>query len=90
MWTGDNTPDCSDDAGAAGWVEITDSEHMDIFAFAVDDNLSYTQVILDNGTDTMSQKVRKIRMDMQGRLVVDNTITRRVEDVINVRNDLLL
>ena len=90
MWTGDNTPDCTDDAGTAGWVEITDPEAMDIFAFTVDDNLSYTQVILDNGTDTLSQKVRKIRMNLRGRLVVDNTITRRLEDVINVRNDLLL
>ncbi len=90
MWTGDNTPDCSDDAGTAGWVEITDPDAMDIFAFTVDDNLSYTQVILDNGTNTLSQKIRKIRMNMRGRLVVDNTITRRIEDVINVRNDLLL
>lgn len=90
MWTGDNAPDCTDAAGADDWVEITDPEAMDIFAFTVDDNLSYTQVIMDNGTDTLSQKVRKIRMDIQGRLVVDNTITRRVEDVINVRNDLLL
>jgi type II secretory pathway pseudopilin PulG len=90
MWTGDNTPDCTDAAGAAGWVEITNPEQMDVFAFTVDDDLSYTQVILDNGSDTLSQKVRKIRMDMQGRLVTDNTITRQIEDVINVRNDLLL
>ena len=90
MWTGDNAPDCDADAGAAGWVEITNPENMDIFAFNVDDNLSYTQVILDNGTDTVSQRIRKIRMNMQGRLVMDNTIIREVEDVINVRNDLLL
>ncbi len=90
MWTGDNAPDCTDDAGAAGWVEITNPENMDIFAFNVDDNLSYTQVILDNGTDTVSQRIRKIRMNIQGRLVMDNTIVREVEDVINVRNDLLL
>lgn len=90
MWTGDNTPDCDSDAGTDGWVEITDPENMDIFAFTVDDNLSYTQLIKDDGVDTLSQKIRKIRMDMQGRLVLDNTIVRRVEDVINVRNDLLL
>lgn len=90
MWTGNNSPDCTADAGTDGWVEITDPEDMDIFAFSVDDDLSYTQVILDNGTDTVSQRIRKIRMNMQGRLVVDNTITRTLEDVINVRNDLLL
>ena len=90
MWTGDNAPDCTDAAGAAGWVEITNPDNMDIFAFNVDDNLSYNQVILDNGTDTVSQRIRKIRMNIQGRLVIDNTIVREVEDVINVRNDLLL
>jgi Tfp pilus assembly protein PilW len=90
MWTGDNAPDCTDAAGAAGWVEITNPDNMDIFAFNVDDNLSYTQVILDNGSDTVSQRIRKIRMNIQGRLVIDNTIVREVEDVINVRNDLLL
>ena len=90
MWTGDNTPDCSDAAGAAGWVVITDPAQMDIFAFSVDDDLSYQQVILDNGIDTLSQRVRKIRMGMQGRLVLDDSITRRIEDVISVRNDLLL
>ena len=91
MWTGDASPDCSSAAGAAGWVQITNPENMDIFAFSVDDNLSYTQVIKDDGVNpTVSQKIRKIRMDMQGRLVLDNTITRHMEDVIAVRNDLLL
>jgi Tfp pilus assembly protein PilW len=91
MWTGDASPDCSSAAGAAGWVQITNPENMDIFAFSVDDDLSYTQVIKDDGVNpTISQKVRKVRMDIQGRLVLDNTITRRMEDVIAVRNDLLL
>ena len=91
MWTGDNAPDCDSAAGADGWVQITDPDTMDIFAFTVDDNLSYTQVISDDGAGgTVSQKVRKVRMDVEGRLVVDNTITRHMEDIISVRNDLLL
>ena len=91
MWTGDQSPDCSSAAGATDWVQITNSENMDIFVFTVDDNLSYTQEILNDGFgNTLSQKVRKIRMNMQGRLVLDNTIIRRIEDVIAVRNDLLL
>lgn len=91
MWTGNNTPDCSAAAGASGWEQITNPANMDIFAFNVDDNLSYTQVISDDGAGTtVSQKVRKVRMDLRGRLVVDNTVTRRLEDVIAVRNDLLL
>ena len=91
MWTRDASPDCTSAAGAAGWVQITNPENMDIFAFSVDDILSYTQVIKDDGVNpTISQKIRKVRMDMQGRLVLDNTITRHMEDVIAVRNDLLL
>lgn len=91
MWTGDATADCSDAAGAAGWVQITNPDNMDIFGFSVDDDLSYTQVIQDDGFgNTLSQKIRKVRMNIRGRLVVDNTIVRRVEDIINVRNDLLL
>jgi len=90
MWTGDNAPNCDAAAGAAGWVQITNPESMDIFAFSVDDDLSYEETILDNGTDTLTQKIRKLRMDMQGRLVLDNTVQRHIVDVIDVRNDLLL
>ena len=91
MWTGDENPNCADAAGAAGWVQVTNPDNMDIFAFSVDENLSYTQVVKDDGAgNTVTQKVRKIRMNMRGRLVLDNTITRTVEDIISVRNDLLL
>jgi len=91
MWTGDQSPDCSSAAGAGNWVQITNSENMDIFVFTVDDNLSYSLEILNDGLgNTLSQKVRKIRMNIQGRLVLDNTIVRRIEDVIAVRNDVLL
>jgi len=90
MWTGDETPNCAAAAGTSDWVEITNRENMDIIAFSVDEDLSYTQEIFNDGVTTLSQKVRKIRMSMQGRLVVDDSITRSVEDVIAVRNDLLL
>ena len=91
MWTGNSAPDGSVAAGTASWVQITNPENMDIFAFSVDENLSYTQEILNDGFgNTLSQKVRKIRMNMRGRLVLDNTIVRRIENVISVRNDLLL
>ena len=91
MWTGDAGPDCTSAAGSAGWVQITNPENMDIFNFSVDDDLSYSQVILDDGAgNTITQRVRKVRMDIQGRLVLDNTISRHMEDIISVRNDLLL
>ena len=89
MWTGGAAPDCS---AAAGWVQITNPENMDIFSFSVDDDLSYTQVIKvdDAGNTAVSQRVRKIRMEIQGRLVLDPTIVRQMGDVIAIRNDLLL
>jgi type II secretory pathway component PulJ len=91
MWTGDSAPDCTDAAGSAGWVQITNPDNMDIFDFSVDDDLSYSQVILDDGAgNTVSQRVRKVRMDIQGRLVMDNSISRQMEDIIAIRNDLLL
>jgi len=89
MWAGDESPNCAAAAGTSEWVEITNPENMDITAFSVDEGLSYTQVIFTDGVTTISQKVRKISMSMQGRLVIDNSITRSVEDVIAVRNDLL-
>jgi hypothetical protein len=92
MWTGDSAPDCTDAAGSAGWVQITNPENMDIFDFSIDDDLSYSQGILfdSDGNAIVTQRVRKVRMDIQGRLVLDNSISRQMEDIIAVRNDLLL
>jgi type II secretory pathway component PulJ len=91
MWIGDATPDCMSDAGAAGWVQITDPENMDISEFAIDDDLSYTEVIQDNGFgDTLSLRVRKIHLNLRGHLVTNETIKRQMEDTISIRNDLLL
>jgi len=90
MWTGDAEPVCTDAAGAGNWVQVTNPDNMDIFGFTVDEDLSYTVEIFNDGTNTVSQKIRKVRMNMQGRLVMDNSIVREIEDVIAVRNDLLL
>ena len=88
MWTLDDaTVDCDDDTG---WTAITNPENMDIFDFSVDEGLSYTAEVYDDGATTVSQKVRKIRVNLQGRLVLDDTIVREIEDVITVRNDLLI
>ena len=89
MWTGDSSASCNDPSGGA-WVQITNPDNMDIFGFSVDDDFSYTELIRDDGAgNTLSQRVRKVRMVVEGRLVMDNDIVRRVEDVISVRNDLL-
>jgi hypothetical protein len=90
MWTGDAPPDCTEAPNTGSWVQVTNPDNMDIFAFSVDEDLSYEVEIFNDGTNSLSQKIRKVHMNMQGRLVMDPTIVRQVEDVIAVRNDLLL
>lgn len=88
MWTGGNAPDC--DADSANWVLVTNPQSMNVTAFTVDDSQSFTEVILDDGVRTISQRVRKLRFNIQAALVDDEQIHREVEDVISVRNDLLI
>jgi hypothetical protein len=88
MWTGGNAPDCAGDD--TNWVRVTNPDSMDITNFNVDDDLSYTETIFDNGITVIQQKVRKLRFTIDGQLVNASGITRRMEDVISVRNDLLL
>jgi len=106
MWTGSGGPDLSEAdplnppewicdpprTQEADWVAVTDPEDTDIFGFSVDDDLSYTQVIQTDpsGNPLLSQRVRTIRLTIEGGLRVDQTIVRRVQDVISVRNDLLI
>ena len=89
MWTGGNAPNCAS-TNDANWVRITNAASMDITNFNVDTSLSYTENIFDDGTTVISQKVRKLRFTMDGQLINHNDISRRMEDVITLRNDLLL
>ena len=89
MWTGGNAPDCA--ASDNNWLRVTNPDSMDITAFSVDPSQSYTEEIYNDGAGkVISQKVRKLRFTIDGRLVTDNSISRRLEDTISVRNDLLL
>ena len=94
MYTGapgaDDTVDpCDPDSG--GWVEITNPENVNITVFSIDDQLSYTEIILqDLNGNVISQKVRKLRLGLRGELFRDPDIFREVEDVISIRNDLIL
>jgi type IV pilus assembly protein PilW len=90
MYTGATQPSCTEADGADGWVAITDPEKINITAFTVDDSLSYTQLVLQDVNDNeVSQRVRKIRMNLQGQLVLQPTITRTMQDIISVRNDFI-
>jgi len=91
MWAGDEdeVPDCDADTGGS-WVSVTNSASMNITDFTVDDGLSYTQVIFDDGAgNTISQRVRKVRFRIDAQLVNAEEVSRRMEDVISIRNDFL-
>lgn len=91
MWVGDSAPDCSAAAGADDWVAITNPQNMDITAFTVDSGQSFEAEVYNDGMgNTLNQRVRRIHMNLGGRLVMDNSITRQLEETINIRNDLLL
>jgi hypothetical protein len=90
MWTGTTDTETEPCDVDEQWVEITDRNNMNISGFSVAEVASYDQVIRDDGVNPIiKQKVRKIRVNLAGSLVMDPTITRQIEDIINVRNDLL-
>ena len=91
MWVGNSMPNCGADAGDGDWVAISNANNMDITAFEVNDAQSFTAEVFNDGMgNTLNQRVRRIHMNLTGRLVMDNSITRQLEETINIRNDILL
>jgi prepilin-type N-terminal cleavage/methylation domain-containing protein len=89
MWVGGSSPECVGTNDS--WVSLTDQNDMDITTFTLDDDLSYTEVILDDGFGNQTrQRVRKIRFNIAGQLVSDGTINRQISEVITIRNHLVL
>lgn len=97
MWVGDASPDCdasftdtSPDLSNIFWVPVTDPNLVDIIDFTVDNSEavgSYQQELVEEDEITLVQNVRYVQLEIEGRLNLDNTITRRVQDRIKVRND---
>ena len=88
MWVGDSTPNCN--ATNTDWVAVTDPDFVDIELFNVDDADSYSQSITTESGGTLTQRSRLVLMQIEGRLILDNAITRRIENTIKVRNDIFL
>ncbi len=89
MWVGTDTPTCGSSESA--WLPITDAAVIDVHTFVVHDGPSFTEVIdIDGSGNNVLQKVRKVRMRIGARLVHEQQITRVVEEVIRVRNDMVL
>lgn len=87
MWIGGASPDCG--ASHPDWVAVTNADDMDITSFLVSDGLSYNEVLLadGDGNPMTTQKVRKILMRVNARLIHDNNISRTIENTIKVRNN---
>lgn len=88
MWVGDNEPDCeaNDDAD---WVAITDPDFVNITEFSADDDDSFSASVTGEAGTTITQRTRQVQVQIEGNLVRDNTITRRIEDVVKLRNDMI-
>lgn len=90
MWVGDGAPTCGALAGGDDWLPVTDPDFVDVTVFDVDDANSYSQELTLKGGATLTQRTRDVVMQIEGRLILDNRITRRIEDRIKVRNDFFL
>lgn len=83
MTTTRNTlPSCN---SGTYWVDLTDSDLIDITNFSISNALAYTDTIV---AGTVNQRVDKIILGIQARLVRNNAIQRTLTDVIRVRNDI--
>jgi hypothetical protein len=93
MWVGEagDAPDCSDPFGADGdnWLAMTDPQIVDITQFEIDDSNSKFADLLEEGGGTLRQTMREILIQVTGELVLDDTISRHIQDTIRVRNDHL-
>ena len=90
MWVADDSiPDCTP-AVTDGWVSITDPSFVNITDFTVDNTAAagtYTTDLGEASGVTLRQHVRFVQMQIDGELLIDNTIRRSIVDTVNVRND---
>jgi len=96
MWTGAAFPNCAaapdpnDD-----WIELTDPDTVNITEFTVDDTGSVTIDVLPGEPTAYTSRQRQIQIFLEGNLVLEEdmgniVVRRRIEDIIYVRNDLIL
>ena len=88
-WVGSGAAAC--DAASVSWRSVTDATVLDVTGLQVDDSLSYEEVIFDDGEGTQySQRVRRVRINISGRLRSNESVQRTLEDVIKLRNNVYL
>jgi len=87
IWVGGAAPVCS--GTSEDWLAVTDPNVVDVTSFNVDDGLSSSASVAGGSGSTLTKRTREIQMQLEGRLVIDHKITRRIEDRITVRNDFM-
>jgi type II secretory pathway pseudopilin PulG len=96
MWTGGNSPNCAaapdpnDD-----WIELTDPGTVNITVFDVNHTGPLPEEILPGEPGAYTNRQREIQISLEGQLTLEEDmgnimVTRRIEDVIYVRNDFIL
>lgn len=88
MWVGDASPAACGIADT-DWVAMTDTRFVDITTFQIDKSNSVEASLTEEGGGILSQRSRQIKVVVAGELILDSSITRRIEDTIRVRNDYL-
>jgi len=92
MWVGQSSaPDINNCTGDS-WVPVTDPDFINITTFIVSDAASFSGSVTNKVgavNKTVTQRTRQIQVQIEGQLILDNTITRRIEDIIKVRNDYI-
>lgn len=91
MWVGGSSPDCAAASNVANddWMALSDPDFVDITTFVVNADNSITASLEEEGGATLNQRTREVLIQIEGALRLDNSITRRIEDTIKVRNDYL-
>lgn len=85
MWVGGDSPNC---AANANWLPITDPGFVDVTDFTIDDSDSILGSIEEEG-GTLTTRTRRIDLLIDGQLILEPAIQRRIVDTIRVRNDFL-
>ncbi len=88
-WMGQEAPNCS--STLDNWAPVTNVSMIDISEFSVTDSGSFDEVVsTDLLGNTTAQRVRRIRLQISGRLIADGDVSETVETTVDVRNDIMM
>lgn len=87
MWVGNGSPVCG--AASNDWLPVTDDSFVDVTRFTVSDAESFDGTVTGEAGSTLTQRTRRIDVQIDGELILDREISRSIIDSIRVRNDYL-